>query len=278
MTADRPIMPPSPLPLSSPLASPSPLPLPSPSHAPGADRLASPSGILVIDKHLGPTSMDICRMVKRRLMAGGAGKKVKVGHGGTLDPLATGILVVLIGRCTKLCDAVMADQKVYLTNVDLSAFSTTDDAEGERTEVTPAQIPTVEQVRAASARFIGQVQQTPPIYSAIKIDGQEAYKLARKGKAEGIVMAPRTVRIDSIDVHSYAWPHAILEVTCGKGVYIRSLARDLGVALGTGGTLAALRRVRIGSFDLTSARTIASLGDRLAESDLTAPSPELFSR
>jgi len=253
-------------------------PAPTASPTPPTDGPVGPSGILVVDKHLGPTSMDICRMVKRRLIAGGAGKKVKVGHGGTLDPLATGILVVLIGKCTKLCDAVMADQKVYLTDVDLSAFSTTDDAEGERTEITPAVMPTIDDVRAACQRFVGQIQQTPPIYSAIKIDGQEAYKLARKGQTEGVVMAARTVRIDHIAVHSYTWPHAVLEVTCGKGVYIRSLARDLGVALGTGGTLASLRRTRIGSFDLASSRTIASMGDKLVQSDLTQPEQKTPSR
>ncbi len=251
---------------------------PTPVHVPTTDAPVGPSGILVVDKHLGPTSMGICRMVKRRLIAGGAGKKVKVGHGGTLDPLATGILVVLIGKCTKLCDAVMADQKVYMTDVDLSAFSTTDDAEGERTEITPAAIPTLEELVSACSRFVGQIQQTPPIYSAIKIDGQEAYKLARKGQTEGVVMAPRSVRIDAIKLHSYTWPHAVLEVTCGKGVYIRSLARDLGVALGTGGTLAALRRTRIGSLDLTTARTIASLGDQLVAENLTQPPAELLQR
>lgn len=214
--------------------------------------------------------MDVCRVVKRRLINAGAHKKVKVGHGGTLDPLATGILVVMVGRATKMCDAVMADTKVYLADVDLSAFSTTDDAEGERTEVVPEAVPTIEQVRAACQQFVGEISQVPPIYSAIKISGQEAYKLARKGQADDLVMQARTVRIDSIVVHSYNWPFAVLEVTSGKGVYIRSLARDLGKVLGTGGTLAGLRRTRIGKFDLAMARTLDSLPPGLIQADLLA--------
>ena len=241
---------------------------PTPQSSPHTEPPPGPSGILVIDKPYGPTSMDVCRVVKRRLISAGAHKKVKVGHGGTLDPLATGILVVMVGRATKMCDAVMADTKVYLADVDFSAFSTTDDAEGERTEVVPEVVPTIAQVRSACEKFVGEISQVPPIYSAIKIAGQEAYKLARKGQAHDLVMQARTVRIDSIVVHSYSWPLAVLEVTSGKGVYIRSLARDLGKALSTGGTLANLRRTRIGRFDLAMAKTLDSLPPGITQTDL----------
>jgi tRNA pseudouridine55 synthase len=231
--------------------------------------LPTPTGLLIIDKPCGPTSMDVCRVVKRNLIAGGATKKVKVGHGGTLDPLATGLMVVLIGKATKLCDQVMAGAKSYVADVDLSAFTTTDDAEGERTEVAVLTPPTVAQIEAILPRFTGTIQQRPPVFSAMKVGGQRAYKLARKG--HDVTLVERPVRIDAIRLISYTWPHLTLEIDCGKGTYIRSLARDLGEALGVGGHLAGLRRTRVGRFTIDQARPLDSLPPILTSADLMEP-------
>ena len=211
-------------------------------------------GIIVVDKPLNLTSMNVCSIVRGRLKAGGAPKRVKVGHGGTLDPLATGVLVVLIGKATKMCDEVMAGVKGYLTTVDLSQVSTTDDLEGEKTEVIPSSIPTLGEIEIACAKWTGDVMQKPPPYSAIKVNGQRAYALARKG--EMVDLEARPIRIDSIKVVSYEWPMLTIDVVCGKGTYIRSLGRDIGAELGAGGMLTALRRTRVGQFTLEQAMTL----------------------
>jgi tRNA pseudouridine55 synthase len=213
--------------------------------------------------------MDVCRVVRRRLINAGAPKRVKVGHGGTLDPLATGVLVVLVGKATRLCDQVMAGAKRYEAVVDLSAFTTTDDAEGERTVVDVPVPPTLERVRAACVGLTGVIMQSPPAYSAMKVDGQRAYKLARAGKA--VSLAARPVRVDAIEIVSFAWPMLSIAIDCGKGVYVRSLARDLGVVLGTGGTLAALRRTRVGAAKIERAITLADVPDPLRPERLLDP-------
>jgi tRNA pseudouridine55 synthase len=213
----------------------------------------------VIDKPLRKTSMDVCRVVRRRLVLGGAPKRVKVGHGGTLDPLATGVLVVMVGKATRLCEQVMVGQKVYQTTMDLSAFSTTDDLEGEKS--VPANMPSTppsrETIEAALGTLTGEIMQTPPAYSAIKVDGQRAYDLARKGRE--VTLAPRPVRVDAITIEHYTWPMLTLSITCGKGVYIRAMARSLGEALGTGGHLTALRRTRVGHWTIEMSQGLESL-------------------
>lgn len=208
-------------------------------------------GIIVVDKPLGLTSMNVCSIVRGRLKAGGAPKRVKVGHGGTLDPLASGVLVVLIGKATKMCDEVMAGVKGYLTTVDLSQVSTTDDMEGEKTAVVPKALPTREDIESACAKWVGDVMQRPPAYSAIKVNGRRAYALARAG--EEVILDARPIRIDSIEVVAYEWPMLTIDVVCGKGTYIRSLGRDIGNEVGAGGVLTALRRTRVGCFTLEGA-------------------------
>ena len=208
-------------------------------------------GIIVVDKPLGLTSMNVCSIVRGRLKAGGAPKRVKVGHGGTLDPLASGVLVVLIGKATKMCDEVMAGVKGYLTTVDLSQVSTTDDLEGEKTQVIPDVIPTRAEIEESCAKWTGAVMQRPPAYSAIKVNGKRAYALARKG--EEVILEPRPIQIDSIEIVSYEWPMLTIDVVCGKGTYIRSLGRDIGNEVGAGGMLTALRRTRVGQFTLEKA-------------------------
>lgn len=228
----------------------------------GRPRYANPTltGLLVVDKPLGWSSMDVVRRVRR------AAGNAKVGHAGTLDPLATGVVVCCLGNATKLIDSLMGLTKVYEAEVDLSAFTPTDDREGEREEVAVAAEPTLDALRHALARFIGEIDQRPPAFSAIHVNGQRAYKLARRG--EDVNLGTRRVRIDAIELLHYDWPIATLRITCGKGTYIRSLARELGEALGTGGHLAALRRTAVGPYDLTNAADENRLQSPIAESDL----------
>tara|TARA_R110002111_G_scaffold18648_2_gene45694 strand:- start:306 stop:1052 length:747 start_codon:yes stop_codon:yes gene_type:complete len=216
-------------------------------------------GVIVVDKPLGITSMNVCSVVRGRLKAGGAPKRVKVGHGGTLDPLASGVLVVLIGKATKMCDEVMAGVKGYLTTVDLSQTSTTDDREGERTVFDVELVPNRAQVEQACEKWVGEVMQKPPPYSAIKVNGKRAYALARQG--EEVDLKARRVQIQSIKVVSYDWPMLSIDVVCGKGTYIRSLGRDIGAELGVGGMLTALRRTRVGQFTLEQAMTLEQVPD-----------------
>jgi tRNA pseudouridine55 synthase len=212
------------------------------------EQRAPTAGVIVMDKQEGVTSAGLCRLVKGRLRAGGAPKSIKVGHGGTLDPMATGVVVILVGKATKMCDVVMAGEKRYLAGVDLSAVTPSDDRETERTLVEVADHPSVDQVRAAAARFVGEIDQTPSAFSALWIDGKRAYEMARKGQE--VAMVSRRVVVHACTVLEYAWPMVTLDIRCGKGVYIRSIARDLGVALGTGGTLMWLRRTAVGPWTI----------------------------
>ena len=229
-------------------------------------------GLLVIDKPLRWTSMDV--VAKLRGAAGGKRKgpgKQKVGHAGTLDPLATGVLVVCFGRATQMVDALMGQVKVYETTVDLSAFTASDDAEMPRQEVDVPVPPTIEQVEAALANQTGLIEQVPPDFSAVHVDGQRAYKAARKGEA--VEIKPKQVRIDAIERLSYDWPTLELRITCGKGTYIRSIARDLGRQLGTGGHLTALKRTAVGDFTLDQAVAMQKVEAGLTQDDLI-PVPE----
>lgn len=236
----------------------------------------TPAGVLLIDKDVGPTSMQVCAAVRSRFRRGGAPKRIKVGHAGTLDPLATGLLIVLVGKATRLCDRFMADEKEYETTIDLAHFSDTDDAEGERTPVPCEEPPNLMDIQSAAARLTGSIQQTPPAYSAIHVDGQRAYRLARAGHAP--VLPPRLVRVLDFEIAEYRFPLVSARIVCGKGTYIRSLARDMGRLLGTGGMLTQLRRTRIGDFVVTSANRVHLLPDPLLQEhlrrvDLTPPTP-----
>ncbi|MEM6552235.1 MAG: tRNA pseudouridine(55) synthase TruB [Planctomycetota bacterium] len=202
-------------------------------------------GVLVVDKPVGVTSMDVVRRVRH------SAGFCKTGHAGTLDPLASGVLVCCLGRATSLIDGLMAGEKRYDASVDLSAFTTTDDAEGERREVVVSEPPTREQIESACAGLTGTIMQRPPAYSAVHVDGQRAYAMARKGEA--VELEARPVLVHSIEVVRYAYPELELRVACGKGVYIRSLARDLGASLGTGGSLSGLRRTAVMPFGMQQA-------------------------
>ncbi len=199
--------------------------------------------IIPIYKPRGPTSHDIVNQVRKVV-----GTRA-VGHAGTLDPLAEGVLVVGIGReATKKLANVVAKEKEYEATMRLGVASTTDDEEGKKTERAVAAVPECSAVEQAIQLFVGVIEQTPPVYSAVKIAGKEAYKYARAGKPVNV--KPRAVEIKKIEVLSYEWPVLKLRVVTGPGVYIRSLARDIGAKLGIGGYLTALIRTRVGEYTL----------------------------
>lgn len=207
------------------------------------------NGLLVLDKPSGLTSRDALDRAAKWFP-----RKTKVGHAGTLDPLATGVLVLAVGQATRLIEYVQAMLKAYRTRIRLGATSDTDDADGTVT-VNPAAGPVEEAaVRAALTAFVGEIEQVPPAYSAARVEGRRAHLLARKGHE--VTLAPRRVRIDRIDVREYVWPDLEMDVECGKGTYIRSIARDLGEALGVGGYVTVLRRLRIGPFTVDDAVTL----------------------
>lgn len=237
----------------------------------GGGTVGGITGIMLVDKPKRPTSMHVCRIVRRRLFNAGQPKRIKVGHGGTLDPLATGLLVIMIGKATRLCEKIMADDKEYVTTIDLAHRSPSDDLETEPEAVEIAAVPSEEDVRRICATFVGMIQQRPPIFSAMWIDGKRAYQLARKGR--DVEMALRPVRIDELEVLEYAWPVLRIRVRCGKGTYIRSLARDIGTALGVGGMLTDLRRTRIGDFSVDDAMALDDIPDPM-RLELVRPVPE----
>jgi tRNA pseudouridine55 synthase len=204
------------------------------------------NGLLVLDKPQGITSRDALDRAAKWFP-----RKTKIGHAGTLDPLATGVLVLAIGQATRLVEYVQAMPKVYRTRIRLGATSDTDDADGTIAPNSTAAPVAEPVVRAALAQFIGDVEQVPPAYSAARVEGQRAYDRARRG--DEVTLAPRRVRIDLINMLSYEWPDLTLDIQSGKGTYIRSIARDLGTALGVGGYVAELRRLRIGVFMLDQA-------------------------
>ena len=197
---------------------------------------------LIINKPLNVTSMDVIRVLRRI-----TGIK-KIGHAGTLDPLATGVLIICYGKGTKQISSFMDMTKQYKAEINLSAFSETDDREGELTAVEIKKQPTLKDIENIIPQFIGTIEQMPPKYSALKVKGKRAYDLARQGKE--VELQARQVTIDSIDILNYEWPLLTLDIVCGKGTYIRALARDVGTALDTGGYLTKLERSAIGSYTL----------------------------
>lgn len=222
-------------------------------------------GLIVIDKPLGRTSMDVVRRV--RWHAGGT----KTGHAGTLDPLATGVLVCCLGRATRSVSTIMAMTKTYRATVNLAGFSSTDDAEGAIEPIDAPTPPRESVVQRVLQAHLGEIEQRPPAHSAVKIKGRRAYQLARGG--QDVVMPPRIVRIDAITLERYDWPELEITVTCGRGTYIRSLGRQIGEALGVGGHLTALRRTAIGGYTVDHAWTLDDLPERLEDEHLL-PIPE----
>jgi tRNA pseudouridine55 synthase len=217
-------------------------------------------GLVVVDKPVGVSSMDVVRRVRRAASRSRGVKRTKCGHAGTLDPLASGVMVLCLGRATKAVERLMGQTKVYETDVDLSAFTASGDAESEREAVAVEVPPTAEAVAEACAAMVGRaVEQVPPIFSAVHVDGRRAYALAREGRE--VELKARTVRIDAVELLDYGWPIARLRVVCGKGTYVRSIGRDLGIALGTGGYLTALRRTAVGGYRVEDAVGLKRFAD-----------------
>lgn len=218
---------------------------------------ASISGILVVDKPVGPSSMQAVARVRRR--AGG----VRTGHAGTLDPLASGVLVLALGPATKTIDRLMSTSKRYRTEIDLSAFTSTDDREGAPEPVEVSAAPSRADLDRAVAAIAARREQRPPAFSAVKIAGRRAYKMARRGEAPTI--APRPVVVHAMSVVTYAWPLVTIDIHCGKGFYVRSFARDLGEALGTGGHCVSICRTAVGPFTLEMAVALDDVPEPLTE-------------
>ena len=202
--------------------------------------------IILIDKPSNMTSFGVVARVRRQLSKV-AGKKVKVGHCGTLDPFATGLLILVTGKQTKNAGEFMKKDKVYEATFRLGQVSTSGDPEGEITDVSDVK-PSRKEIDKVIARFTGEIEQTPPMFSAIKINGQRAYKLARKG--EVVEIPKRTVTIHSLEVLEYSYPELKVRTHVSSGTYIRSLAIDIGEALGTGAYCSELRRTKIAEWDV----------------------------
>lgn len=217
------------------------------------------SGIFGIYKEKGPTSFRVIAEIRRI-----TGVKT-VGHAGTLDPLASGVLVVAIGReNTRKIDEYVGREKEYIAKIKLGYESSTDDEEGEKKIVNTALHPSFETIADAINKFIGEIDQVPPIYSAIKSGGRRLYKLARQGEtAETVEIKPRKVLIKNIEILRYNYPELELKVITGKGVYIRSLARDIGRIMRTGAYLADLERTRVGEFTKENSITVEEFREKI---------------
>jgi len=221
-------------------------------------------GLLNIHKPSGITSRDVVNRVQRLV------RGVKVGHAGTLDPLATGVLVVALGPATRLVEYVQRMPKTYFGTFLLGRSSDTEDIEGTVVESVDPPRPTRQEVDAALPAFLGTIQQLPPAFSALKVQGQRAYELARRG--EHVELQSRPVEIHGLAVVRYEYPELELEVHCGSGTYIRSLGRDIARSLGTAAVMSALRRTAIGVFRIAEALDFDSLTLAVIESKLQPPS------
>jgi tRNA pseudouridine55 synthase len=205
-------------------------------------------GAILVDKPAGPTSHDVVDVIRRRF-----GIK-KVGHCGTLDPNATGLLTIVLGRGTKLSEKLMGDDKVYEGTMKFGEATDSYDADGEITSTQPVPPLTLEQLNKAAAAFVGDLMQTPPMVSAIKKDGVPLYKLARKGIE--VAREPRLVHIYNFRFTNYEPPLGRFRIACTKGTYVRSIAHELGQKLGCGAHLATLRRMTSGKFDVADATSL----------------------
>lgn len=213
-------------------------------------------GIILIDKPSGMTSFGVVARVRRK-RSERAGKKIKVGHTGTLDPFATGLMILVIGKETKNAETYSKLDKVYEATIRLGQTSTTGDPEGEITNVNDLR-PTEAEIAEALTKFRGEIQQTPPAFSAIKIDGQRAYKLARAG--EVVEIPVRTVTIHSLELVGYNYPEVRIKAHVSSGTYIRTLAEDIGKVLEVGAYCTQLRRTKIGDWEIKDAKKLSTLG------------------
>ncbi len=230
------------------------------------------NGIIIIDKPAGWTSMDVCAKLR------GMFREKRVGHAGTLDPMATGVLPVFIGRATRAVEFAADSDKEYITGLKLGVVTNTQDTTGEVLEERPADV-SGERLRQVLEGFTGDIEQVPPMYSAIKINGKKLYELARKGKE--VERRPRPVTIHALELEG--WPDAggdfTLRVVCSKGTYVRTLCHDVGQALGCGGCMSSLRRVKAAGFTLADSVTLEAVQaavDRGEGESLLLPVDALF--
>lgn len=225
--------------------------------------------ILYVDKPLRWTSFDVVKRVRGTLLRRMKLRKMKVGHAGTLDPLATGVMVVCTGRATKRIDELQAGVKEYVATIALGATTPSFDLETEIDATYPTAHITRQLVEETLQRFTGAIEQVPPAFSACKVDGKRAYKMARKGHE--VELRPKTLVIDEIELLEFSPESITIRVVCSKGTYIRALARDIGEALGSGGHLTALRRTRVGTVGLDRCMDVDSLIAMLSEVEITMP-------
>jgi len=222
------------------------------------------NGIINLNKPAGMSSARAVTAIKRRLPRG-----IKIGHAGTLDPFATGVLLLLIGKATRQCERLMDQSKQYEATVVLGATTATDDPESTVNATPGAQPVAREDLEAALKGFVGSILQRPPAFSALKVEGRRAYDLARRGRE--VVLEPRPIVVYGIELLEYQWPRVKLRIDCGRGTYIRAIARDLGEKLGVGGYLGALVRTRIGEFRLSESVTLDDLSRGAVDSYLVPP-------
>ncbi|MCM1152347.1 MAG: tRNA pseudouridine(55) synthase TruB [Muribaculum sp.] len=225
--------------------------------------------IIKIDKPYGWTSFDAVKRLRGALQRRLGLKKFKVGHAGTLDPLATGVLIVCTGRSTRSIDTLQAGEKEYVATLRLGATTPSYDLETEIDATYPTDHITLDMVKEVLPRFVGSVMQVPPIYSAVKVDGKRAYKFARKGKE--VELKAKSLEIPEIEVVSFEGNDLTLRIVCSKGTYIRALARDIGQALGSGAHLIALRRTRVGDVNIQDCLTVDEALQMIGECELTFP-------
>lgn len=226
---------------------------------------------LYIDKPLEWTSFDVVKRLRGVLLHRLHRKKMKVGHAGTLDPLATGVMIVVTGRSTKLIETLQAGVKEYVATIQLGATTPSYDLETEIDATYPTDHITRESIDAILPRFTGRIEQVPPAFSACKVDGHRAYNMARKG--HDVELKPKVLVIDSIDVEEFdsAKMNLRLRIVCSKGTYIRALARDIGEALGSGGHLTALRRTRVGDVSVDDCLTVDQAVELIRTTDIEMP-------
>lgn len=222
--------------------------------------------IFCVDKPLGWTSFDVVKRVRHVLSRRMGVKKLKVGHAGTLDPLATGVMILATGRCTKRIEELQSHTKEYVATLRLGATTPSFDLETEIDCERPWEHISLADVEAVLPMFVGRISQVPPAYSACKVDGKRAYKMARKGKEVSI--RPKELLIESIELLPSELPEVAVRVVCGKGTYIRALARDIGERLGCGAHLTALRRTKVGDIAVEQCETAERLLERLRTEEL----------
>lgn len=225
--------------------------------------------ILYIDKPLGWTSFDAVKRVRGALTRRMGVKKLKVGHAGTLDPLATGVMIICTGRATKRIEQLQAGVKEYVATIALGATTPSYDLETEIDATYPTDHITEEVARRVLDTFRGSIEQVPPAFSACKIDGRRAYSMARKGL--DVELKPKTLVIDDIELLQYSQQQITIRVVCSKGTYIRALARDIGAALNTGAHLTALRRTRVGHITVDDCLSPEQMAQMIKTVDIEMP-------